>query len=102
MGWGRVRAPQVGRKQGAHQDLFSALGIEAECEERPQQVVYYRIGDETGGLNLEKRRKLTELLLWQAWLEGSRENLQWVQTRRLGCRVYVVGYQLEKTAQTWI
>ena len=29
----------------------------AESEERPQQTVCYRPGDETGGLNMEERRE---------------------------------------------
>lgn len=39
-----------------HQDLLSLLGIGAESEERPQQLVGYKPGDESGGLDLKERR----------------------------------------------
>lgn len=54
----------------------------AENEERPKQIVGYRAGDETGGVDLEKRKESEDLkhayllcwylLLWQPWLKGSR------------------------------
>lgn len=37
-----------------HQDLLSSLVMIAEGEERLQQKVCYRAGDETGGLDLEE------------------------------------------------
>ena len=40
-----------------HQDLLSPLEMGAENEERPQKIVCYRAGDETGGLNLKKRKE---------------------------------------------
>lgn len=41
-----------------HQDPFSTLRIEAESEERLQQVVCYRAGHETGRLGIEKKRRV--------------------------------------------
>lgn len=38
-----------------HQDLLSTLGMEVESEEGPQQIAFYRDGDETEGLDIEKR-----------------------------------------------
>lgn len=35
-----------------HQDLFSPLGMVAESEKRPQQMVCYRPGDEPEGLDV--------------------------------------------------
>lgn len=40
-----------------HQVQLSPLGIGAENEERPQQKVCCRPGDETGGLDLEEQRE---------------------------------------------
>lgn len=38
-----------------HQDLLSTLGMEVKSEEGPQQTAFYRDGDETEGLDIEKR-----------------------------------------------
>lgn len=35
-----------------HQDLCNPLGMEAESKEMPQQLIRYRGGDETGGLDM--------------------------------------------------
>lgn len=43
------------RRAGFHQVLLSHLRMGAEGEERSQQEVCYRTGDEAGGLDLEKR-----------------------------------------------
>lgn len=73
----------MGRYRGAHrtkesrafyQDLPSPLTMEAESEEKPQQVVCLRTQDEAGGLDLDERTgseylKLASLLHWQTWLE---------------------------------
>lgn len=40
-----------------HQDLLSSPGIGLEREERPQQAVRYRAGDEIRGVVLGERRK---------------------------------------------
>lgn len=37
-----------------HQDLLTPLGMGAVSEERQQQVVCSRAGEETGGLDLEE------------------------------------------------
>lgn len=37
-----------GESRVCHQGLCSSLGTRAESEERPQQLVCYRAGDETG------------------------------------------------------
>lgn len=39
------------------EDLRDLLEMEAERKRGSQQVIYYRAGDETGRLNLEKRRE---------------------------------------------
>ena len=39
-----------------HQDLVRPLGMKAESEERPQQLVGYKPGAESGGLDLKERR----------------------------------------------
>lgn len=39
------------------EDLSDPLEMEAERKERSQHVIYYRAGDETGALDLEKWRK---------------------------------------------
>lgn len=39
------------------EDLSDPLEMEAEGKVRSQQVIYYRAGDETGGLDLEKWRE---------------------------------------------
>lgn len=39
------------------QDMLSSLEMGPESEERPEQVVFDRADDETGGLDLEKWRK---------------------------------------------
>lgn len=41
-----------------HQDLLSSLRMGTESGEGPQEVVCYKTGIETGGLDLEKRRKM--------------------------------------------
>lgn len=59
-----------------HQDLLNHLGMGAESEKKPEQVVCYRDGDETEGLDLEERSKILKLaylFLWQVWLAGSQE-----------------------------
>lgn len=55
-----------------HQDLFSPLGMGAESEKRPQQMVCYRPGDEPEGLDVGGGGKsedlwLTSLLPWLEW-----------------------------------
>lgn len=54
-----------GRKKSRvfHKDLSRPLGMEAEDEERPEQVVYYRAGDESEGLCLEEKRERKDLKL---------------------------------------
>lgn len=45
-----------GSKEGIKQDLLSILGVGTESEERPQQVICYRVVDETGGLDIREKR----------------------------------------------
>lgn len=40
-----------------YQDMFSPLGMGTDSEERLQQVVCYRDGDETEGLDLQEGRE---------------------------------------------
>lgn len=56
-------------------DLLSPLEMEAESEERAQQVACYRTADETGGLFLEERRenkdlKFAYILRWPTCFSG--------------------------------
>lgn len=58
-----------------YQDLLSPLGMRTEDDDWSQQVVYYRAGNETRGLDLEKRRKckdlkLVYLLSWPTCFSG--------------------------------
>lgn len=46
-----------------HQDLLGLLGMEAGYEVRQQQIVCYRVVDETGGLDLEEKRESEDLKL---------------------------------------
>ena len=50
------------------QDLLSSLGMRAESEERSQNRVCYRAGNETGGLGVEGRREREDLkLIYLLW-----------------------------------
>lgn len=42
-------------EEGCREDLQSSLGMESEREERPQQVLCSRAGDESGELELEDK-----------------------------------------------
>lgn len=44
-----------------YQDILSHLRMGTESEERPQQVVYCRAGDENGGLGIQERRQSEDL-----------------------------------------
>lgn len=46
----------VGRGAG-REDLCGLVEMRAERSRRLQQIVFYRAGDETGGLHLEDRRE---------------------------------------------
>lgn len=46
-----------------YQDLLGILGIEAGYEARRQQIVCYRVVDETGGLDLDEIRESEDLKL---------------------------------------
>lgn len=58
--WG---VPLERGEQVCHQDLLSLLAMGMEREERPQLVVCYKSGDETGRLGLEERKKSNDLKL---------------------------------------
>lgn len=49
--------PQEEESRMCHQDLLSPPGMRLEREERPQQAVRYRAGDEIRGVDLGERRK---------------------------------------------
>lgn len=54
-----------------HQNLSSLLGMEAENEKKPQQIVCSRTEDETGGLDLNERREGEELkFYWPTFTPG--------------------------------
>lgn len=58
------RAKEVHGEEGKrvfHQDLLISLGMGAESEERPQQIVCYRAGRETRELDLGERRESEDL-----------------------------------------
>lgn len=44
-----------------HQNLLSQLGMGAENEEGPKQIVCHRAGDETRALEMEDRRESKDL-----------------------------------------
>lgn len=46
-----------------HQDLLGFLGMEAGYEVWRQQIVCYRVVDETGGLDFEEIRESEDLKL---------------------------------------
>lgn len=59
-----------------HCDLYSPVGMGKENKERLPQVVCFRPGNETGGLDLEERKEGENLIFScfdgrLAWLEGS-------------------------------
>ena len=48
-----------------YQSLLSPLGLGAESEERSQQVLCYRAGNVSGGLDLEMESG--DLKVWRRW-----------------------------------
>lgn len=61
----RLRGYTGGRKAGCSTKyLLSPLRIGTESEEKPQQVICSRAGDETRGLDMEGRRESEKLSLF--------------------------------------
>lgn len=59
------KAEELHRKEESvefHQDLLSSLKMRAESEERPEQKICCRPGDEIGGLGLWEGRFVISLL----------------------------------------
>lgn len=52
-----LRGPPEGGIWVLYQDLISPMGMRTVSERGCSKVVFYRSGDETGGLDLTERRK---------------------------------------------